>query len=154
MMQKCTIETLRCSRASSFHRYSYSISATQMDPKKICSPNTVAVKFLTNPFINLPSRFIRNVEHATQGLDIGEEAICRRQLTTIAHAKFILASQIVTQTKRDVRVSFADTLSNFGGTLGLFTGMSLVSMVEALFWILRLVGCIRKRKDKGSVIQA
>ena len=28
-------------------------------------------------------------------------------------------------------------LSNLGGTLGLFTGISIISMVEAVFWLYR-----------------
>ena len=33
-------------------------------------------------------------------------------------------------------IVFPDKLSILGGTLGLFTGMSLLSVVEAVFWTL------------------
>ncbi len=40
---------------------------------------------------------------------------------------------------QDVRVGFEDRVATIGGTLGLFTGMSLLSMVEVLFYFWQLV---------------
>ena len=39
-----------------------------------------------------------------------------------------------------------------GGILGLFTGMSILSMVELVFWILRLVLKNRPREDKDTFV--
>ena len=50
---------------------------------------------------------------------------------------FRLATDTVSVTVRSRRLSFFDKLSGFGGILGLFTGMSILSMVEVAFWILR-----------------
>ena len=40
----------------------------------------------------------------------------------------------ITKSARDVRVTFIDQLGTIGGTLGLFTGMSILSMVEIAFF--------------------
>ncbi len=45
-----------------------------------------------------------------------------------------IADSNVLQIKKDVRVRFSDQLGMIGGTLGLFTGMSIISLVEILFW--------------------
>ena len=47
----------------------------------------------------------------------------------------------VMKTVRDKRFTFNDQLGTIGGTLGLFTGMSILSMVEVLFFIMVLVQC-------------
>ncbi len=40
----------------------------------------------------------------------------------------------VLQIKKDKRVTFEDQVSSIGGTLGLFAGASIISLVEAIFW--------------------
>ena len=35
------------------------------------------------------------------------------------------------------RVTFADMVGNVGGTIGLFTGMSMLSLVEVWYWSCR-----------------
>ncbi len=42
------------------------------------------------------------------------------------------------QIKRHFKASFSDRLGVIGGTLGLFTGISIISMVEAGFWFLKV----------------
>ena len=39
--------------------------------------------------------------------------------------------------EKDVSASFTDRLGVVGGTIGLFTGLSLISMVEILYWIIK-----------------
>ena len=48
----------------------------------------------------------------------------------------------VIKTVRDKRFTFHDKLARVGGTLGLFTGMSLLSMVEVSIFAFVLVKCI------------
>ena len=48
----------------------------------------------------------------------------------------------VIKTIRDKRFTFFDQLGTVGGTLGLFTGMSFLSMVEVFFFAFILVKCI------------
>ncbi len=39
------------------------------------------------------------------------------------------------QIKMDAKVSFTDQLGVIGGNLGLFTGVSILSVVEVVFWL-------------------
>ena len=48
--------------------------------------------------------------------------------------------------KRELKLSFSDKLAAFGGTMGLFTGMSLLSFFEVIFWTLKCVLSICTKK--------
>lgn len=41
--------------------------------------------------------------------------------------------------KREPRVTFSDQLGTLGGTLGLFTGMSLFGVFEVIYWLYRVI---------------
>ena len=45
----------------------------------------------------------------------------------------------ITKSAREVRVTFIDQIGTVGGTLGLFTGMSILSMVEVVFFLLKFI---------------
>lgn len=38
--------------------------------------------------------------------------------------------------KQDVRVSWSDKFGVIGGTVGLFTGLSIISVVETIYWVM------------------
>ena len=50
-----------------------------------------------------------------------------------------IAEPTVTNVQRDVKVTFVDQIGTIGGTLGLFCGLSIVSMVEFVYWIYKTV---------------
>ena len=63
----------------------------------------------------------------------------------------------VIKSSRETRVTFLDQLGTIGGTLGLFTGMSILSMVEVGFFIISFFrGCWKKdkknKKNKPSTL--
>ena len=49
------------------------------------------------------------------------------------------STRSVTKSQRIPRFTFIDQLGIIGGNLGLFTGMSILSMIEIAFWITRIV---------------
>ena len=53
------------------------------------------------------------------------------------------ATTSVIMSEKDQKVSFYDQLGTIGGTLGLFTGMSALSLVEVVFLIVSLVNHLR-----------
>ena len=53
----------------------------------------------------------------------------------IAKITIEIAEPTVTNVQRDVKVTFVDQIGTIGGTLGLFCGLSIVSMVEFVYWI-------------------
>ena len=50
-----------------------------------------------------------------------------------------IAEPTVTNVQRDVKVTLVDQIGTIGGTLGLFCGLSIVSMVELVYWIYKTV---------------
>ena len=44
-----------------------------------------------------------------------------------------------TRMKRSLRVSFTDKLGSIGGTLGLFSGFSLLAIMEMIHWIVKII---------------
>ena len=57
----------------------------------------------------------------------------------IAKITIEIAEPTVTNVQRDVKVTFVDQIGTIGGTLGLFCGLSIVSMVELVYWIYKTV---------------
>ena len=47
-----------------------------------------------------------------------------------------------TKLKRSLRVSFTDKLGSIGGTLGLFSGFSLLAIVELIHWICKIMASV------------
>ena len=62
----------------------------------------------------MPPKFIRRFEQVVFNEDIGNDAICRRNLKNIAIVKFQLASPLITRIKKKQRVSFSDMVSSLG----------------------------------------
>ena len=98
-------------------------------------------------FISRARKFISN-----ESSDLTE--LCKRLLPYRAEVTFRLATDTVSVTVRTRRLSFFDKLSGFGknknhravggdclsvlgGILGLFTGISILSVVEVAYWIIR-----------------
>ena len=50
-----------------------------------------------------------------------------------------IAEPTVSNVQRDVKVTLVDQIGTIGGTLGLFCGLSIVSMVELVYWIYKTV---------------
>ena len=66
--------------------------------------------------------------------DVG---VCK-QFTVENHAYIIMYIREPTmiQLIKDVRLSFDDKLGIFGGTIGVFTGISFITMMELIYWVL------------------
>ena len=104
---------------------------------------------------SLPKKFLAFYDYVTDNKEYGEKELCKKNMKYRAIVNFQLVTQSVSRTTQDLKQSFADKLSTFGkfhaqlqcgvffiviilgGTLGLFTGMSILSMAEVIFWIIR-----------------
>ena len=135
--------------------YSYSIVSEPFIEEEQCptkNNNGVSIfkEFYSTPF---PRGFIRKARFYMGSMNSSDEDyLCKRLLPFRALVTFRLATDTVTVTTRTRRLSFFDKLSAFGrlsseilslhvlilgGILGLFTGMSILSMVEVVYWITR-----------------
>ncbi len=59
----------------------------------------------------------------------------RRFDTDIAVVNFFFDTPIITQINLELRTNVFDMISAVGGTLGLFTGISVITFVEILYWM-------------------
>ena len=54
-----------------------------------------------------------------------------------------------------MRVSTFDKLSLIGGTMGLFTGISIITLIEIIYWMVRFIFFVLRKKlwknSKGKV---
>merc|ERR1712218_154126 len=75
------------------------------------------------------------------GLPVEEALTKCRELykNNIARVTIQISEDSVLMTRRDFSVTYAEQLSIISGTIGLFTGLSLMSIAEALYWIYKLI---------------
>ena len=67
----------------------------------------------------------------------------------ISVLNFFFDTPIITQIGLEMRVSMFDKLSAIGGTLGLYTGISIITIVETIWWLIRFViYAVRRKNDK------
>ncbi len=66
--------------------------------------------------------------------------MCKTALEThIAKLTIEIGKPRVMEIVKDIKVTFPDMLGTIGGTIGLFTGLSLISVIEVAYWIYRTI---------------
>jgi len=50
-----------------------------------------------------------------------------------------IAQPRILELVKDIKVTFPDMLGTIGGTIGLFTGISLISVVEVVYWVYKTI---------------
>ena len=82
----------------------------------------------------------------TNNLDVANERV-REDITVL---NFFFDTPIITQIGLEMRVSTFDRLSAVGGTLGLYTGISIISMIEIVWWFGQFAYYAVKQKGKNN----
>ena len=111
------------------------------------STNTAEREFLRkdldNYLIDPRSVFIdqgtKDVTKAEFNLNSDEELAQERLKKDISVLNFFFDTPIITKIRLEMRVSMFDKLSAIGGTLGLYTGISIITMIETLWWLVQFV---------------
>ena len=84
----------------------------------------------------------------TSNSDIARERFKR----DISVLNFFFDTPIITQIGLEMRVSMFDRLSAIGGTLGLYTGVSIITMIETVWWFGQFIAfALRGKQNKNSV---
>ena len=154
------LKDCNCLQDCDIVRYSYSVSPTAFDSEWYCREDQNG-RLIAGA--SPPAMFMRAYEQAVNNKSINHADICREAVKRFAFVNVQMASQSVTRIMRDIRFSTADKLSTFGrrffdgklifllgwvtlffkgGTMGLFTGMSILSFLELVFWSLRALSKI------------
>ena len=85
-----------------------------------------------------------------------DEGLARERFRRdIIYLNFFFDTQIITQITLEMRVSTFDKLSLIGGTMGLFTGISIITVIEIIWWMAQfLIVAFRQKilkKHNGQV---
>jgi len=93
-------------------RYDHGISMEPLNPEELCQ----SLKYRKIIFTRDRPQFQQDFEKWTWNVrrTLDSEKNCLRNMRKLAFVHFYLASSSVTQIKKSLRVSFADTLANFG----------------------------------------
>ena len=87
-----------------------------------------------NFFTNTSTKDILKKEYnLTTANDLAEERF-RRDISVL---NFFFDTPIITKICLEMRVSMFDKLSAIGGTLGLYTGISIITMIEIVWWLIQ-----------------
>lgn len=78
----------------------------------------------------------------------GQHSLQDRLFGQMAHFRIRFSRTSYQKMVRGLRATTSDKISLIGGTLGLFTGISFVSLVEALFWIAKCLASFFFQKLK------
>ena len=126
---------------SSMNRYSFD-DETATQPELWWNPQDSSgrlASYLLDPQHFLVDEFSKNVSKLVLNVtDVGLADL--RFHRDISVLNFFFDTPIITQVKLEMKVTIFDQISAVGGTLGLFTGVSLISFVEVGYWILRFIG--------------
>ena len=60
-------------------------------------------------------------------------------------------TDVIDTTSRDIRVTFMDQIGIIGGTLGLFTGVSMISILDFISYIYKLIFIGIHRNSSESI---
>ena len=72
--------------------------------------------------------------------NLANGSLCRNFISNfVALVSVESPTDSITKSAREIRVTLIDQIGTIGGTLGLFTGMSILSMVEVAFFIVKFV---------------
>lgn len=95
--------------------YEYFITARELDPQKICHHNSEYFEVLGGDKYN-ENYLMAYFEELMDGNDaaLNKTRRCEDMIQEVALVKFFFSTQLATLIKRDVRVTTADYVSNFG----------------------------------------
>ena len=95
----------------------------------------------------------KNVTMAEFNLTSNDDIARKRFKRDISVLNFFFDTPIITQIGLEMRVSLFDRLSAIGGTLGLYTGVSIVTMIETVWWSGQFIAFALRggKQNKNSV---
>ena len=68
--------------------------------------------------------------------------------TKLQFVRIFFDTPTLDRIRKDTRMKIADCISAVGGTMGLFTGFSVISAIEILYFIFKSIGNICKSKKR------
>ena len=104
-------------------------------------------KYLIDPKNIFTDEFSRNLTMFTYGIENKEDLAEERFRRDIAICNFFFDTPLITEIKQELKTTIFDMISAVGGTIALFTGVSVITLAELGWWIWR-IGAAMIRKFK------
>ena len=93
--------------------------------------------YLVDPEHKIFDEGTKNVTKALYNITDSDKFAEERIRKDISVLNFFFDTPIITQIGLKMRVSMFDKLSAIGGTLGLYTGISIITMIETVWWLIQ-----------------
>ncbi len=116
--------------------YSVQVDMRPLEVDEFCSGPGVAMFNKTMSRLNKAMMY-PSYENLLSYRDDTNLQICKNEVRNLVHIDVSVPISFVQNVVKQKRTSFVDQLASLGGVVGLFTGMSLLSFFEILFWMLR-----------------
>ena len=93
--------------------------------------------YLVDPEHKIIDKGTKDVTKALYNITDNDKFAEERFRKDISVLNFFFDTPIITQIGLKMRVSMFDKLSAIGGTLGLYTGISIITMIETVWWLIQ-----------------
>ncbi len=181
MSDKATLHNCDCPGDCSSTFYATSVSSTKIHSDKMCQDYFQSRPFVGEETSDY-GHVMKHFDDIVSGRKVDLSTLCKERMETLAFVRITVTRDNVFHIKKEPRVTLADKIANFGelgfihniiivqgrviyalegdtffcfagGTVGLFTGMSVLSFCEVAFWMFKLlfnVSSGRKSKVRRS----
>ena len=95
-------------------------------------------KYLIDPQNIFTDEFTRNLTMFTYGHENKEDFAEERFRRDIAICNFFFDTPLITEIKQEVKTTIFDMISAVGGTIALFTGVSVITLAELGWWMWKI----------------
>ena len=104
--------------------------------------------YLLDPRDVFSDRLTKDLNKLQLNISDAAELADRRFENEMSILNFFFDTPIITKITLEMRITVFDQISAIGGTLGLFTGVSLITFAEIVYWLFRffLVGVTRTNR--------
>ena len=107
-------------------------------------------KYLIDPQNIFTDEFTRNLTMFTYGHEKKEDFAEERFRRDIAICNFFFDTPLITEIKQEVKTTIFDMISAVGGTIALFTGVSVITLAELGWWMWKIGISLVHRYRKTS----
>ncbi|XP_059089063.1 uncharacterized protein LOC131885143 [Tigriopus californicus] len=139
-----------CNCYPSCNTMTYTYSISNKPATRLCPFNTIfgtssayVAEGDYKAFISYPIDDQLTGKHSNRASDrLAKEYFCQNRCDNVSVVEFQVVGTSVTVIKKSARTTFISTLANLGGLVALFTGISILSLFEMVFWALRYLRAV------------
>ena len=108
--------------------------------------------YLLDPLNVFNDRLSKNLTRIKLNATDDVELASKRFENDIAILNFFFDTPIITRITLEMRITVFDQISAIGGTLGLFTGVSLITFAELIYWCARFfLASVKQASRTGNI---